>query len=254
MTRGRTSLILGLDSGGDHFSVGLIRVTWPAESDVSTPSPSLPTYEIVDEVQLLREQKQRDSMLGLVSATLARHRLSPADLSLIAVGRGPGSFTGIRLGMSLALGISLGAGIPVWPVCSLMVLAMNVPTPESLVMPLLDARKSEVYGALFRMRSGYPEVLLAPVVGTCEAVIALAGSQVRALAEADARPVALGSGALAYGVATSTWPAMHIPLGSNVAMLAGNEWRAALFDASKAPRVDPTYLRRPEAELALEVG
>jgi tRNA threonylcarbamoyl adenosine modification protein YeaZ len=255
MNRARRSFILGLDTGGEHLCVGLVRVTRLEEMDVTTPSQKgLPVYEVLDEVVYLREQKQRDSMLRLVSTTLARHNLSPGDLSLIAVGRGPGSFTGIRLGMSLALGLSLAAEVPVWPVCSLMALAMNVPTPDAFVMPLIDARKGEVYGALFRMQRGYPEVLLAPAVGTCEAVLASGGSRVRAMSGAEANPIALGSGALAYGVATSMFPSMHISRGSMVAMLAEHEWRGALFDASRAPQVDPTYLRRPEAELALEAG
>jgi len=229
----------------------LVRVPHVEDGDSSSETP---VHEILDETIVLREQKHRDSLLGLVSATLGRHGLQPSDLSLIAVGRGPGSFTGIRLGMSLALGLSLGAGVPVWPVCSLMVLAMNAPTPNALVMPLLDARKGEVYGALFRMQQGAPEVLLAPVVGTCEAVLASGSSHVQMLLGADASPIVFGSGATAYGVAPSTWPAMHIPRGSMAAIVAEREWRAARYDASRTPRVEPSYLRRPEAELALEAS
>ncbi|MCR5033918.1 MAG: tRNA (adenosine(37)-N6)-threonylcarbamoyltransferase complex dimerization subunit type 1 TsaB [Clostridia bacterium] len=70
------------------------------------------------------------------------------DLSAIAVANGPGSFTGIRIGVSTARALSQVKGIPCIPVSSLEALAMRADVaPGILVCPILDARRSQVYGA-----------------------------------------------------------------------------------------------------------
>jgi tRNA threonylcarbamoyladenosine biosynthesis protein TsaB len=247
----RTRYVLGLDTGGDHISVGLARLNFfQAERERDATGLHVVRDEVIEDLVVERDAARRDSALRLVHEVLLRHGLTASALGLIAVGRGPGGFTGIRLGLSLALGLSLGAGIPVWPVCSLAVLALNA--EEGLAMPLLDARKGEVYGALFRVRCGLPEVLLAPAVGTCESVLALGRASAQALVGEGMNPVVLGSGAVAHGVETTQVPATHVPRGAMTALLGAAQWRAAGFDATLAPPLDAVYLRRPEAEIALD--
>ena len=77
----------------------------------------------------------------------------------IAVGRGPGAFTGVRLAISAAQGIALALDIPVVPVSSLAALAMQAPDNGADVLAVIDARMGEVYAACFgavdeRRRSG----------------------------------------------------------------------------------------------------
>lgn len=70
------------------------------------------------------------------------------DLSAIAVSNGPGSFTGIRIGVSTARALSQVKGIPCVPISSLEALAMRADAENgALVCPILDARRSQVYGA-----------------------------------------------------------------------------------------------------------
>lgn len=238
------ALVLGLEVGGEHLSIGLLSV------DRVTDLPL--EGRVLDALDFHRRDPRESSVLSEIDAMLRRHRVAPGELSLVAVGRGPGSFTGVRVGLSVALGLSLGSGVPAWPVCSLASLALNVTSGHALT--LIDARKGEVYGALFAIGNGPPEVLLAPTLGTCEAVTALATSALREAAGESATFVALGSGAVVNGVASTLTPAVHVGRGSMVAWLAAQQWSGQRFDASLAPPLDAVYLRRSEAEIAFGSG
>ena len=71
------------------------------------------------------------------------------DLSAIAVSQGPGSYTGLRIGVSAAKGLCFALGIPLIAVDTLQVLASQVKVSSGLIVPMLDARRMEVYSAIF---------------------------------------------------------------------------------------------------------
>ncbi|MDR1086249.1 MAG: tRNA (adenosine(37)-N6)-threonylcarbamoyltransferase complex dimerization subunit type 1 TsaB [Deltaproteobacteria bacterium] len=84
-----------------------------------------------------------------VKEMLADNSIKPGDLDLLAVGCGPGSFTGLRVGLALAEGLSLGADVPALGLSSLAVLAALA--PEGLSLPVIDARHREIFTALYRV-------------------------------------------------------------------------------------------------------
>lgn len=85
------------------------------------------------------------------------------DLQAVAVGKGPGSYTGLRIGVSAAKGLCYALGIPLIAVDSLEILARQVNAPSGTVIPLIDARRMEAYSAAFSggklLKSTWSEIL-----------------------------------------------------------------------------------------------
>lgn len=89
-------------------------------------------------------------LMPLIVSLFQDSGVKKEEVEGIAVAVGPGSFTGIRIGMATALGLSLGLGIPVVGVMTLDALAESLSYFSGLICPLLDARKEEFYTALYR--------------------------------------------------------------------------------------------------------
>ena len=87
-----------------------------------------------------------------------------ADIDLFAASVGPGSFTGVRGGIATIQGLALAVGKPCAGFSSLALLAMNFSLSSLPVCPLLDARKSEVYAALYDCSAHHPPPLMADCV------------------------------------------------------------------------------------------
>ena len=78
--------------------------------------------------------------------------LSFRDIHAISVGKGPGSYTGLRIGVSAAKGLCFANDIPLIAVNSLEILARSCTTSQGLIVPMIDARRMEVYSAVFNHR------------------------------------------------------------------------------------------------------
>lgn len=86
----------------------------------------------------------------LVKEVLDSQGLTMADCNAVCVGKGPGSYTGLRVGVSTAKGLAFGAGVPLIAIGSLDVLVAGAdPGQASYVVPMIDARRMEVYTAVF---------------------------------------------------------------------------------------------------------
>ncbi len=94
------------------------------------------------------------TLLPLVDAALAAAGLAVSDMDAVAVSSGPGSFTGVRIGMGTAKGLALGAEKPICPVPTLLALAYNVVACGGVIVPIMDARRGEVYTATYLSEGG----------------------------------------------------------------------------------------------------
>lgn len=84
-----------------------------------------------------------------IEEVLAEAKITYKQLSAIAIGSGPGSYTGLRIGVSAAKGLCYALGIPLIALESLVILASKVTISEGIIIPMLDARRMEVYCSVF---------------------------------------------------------------------------------------------------------
>ena len=91
-------------------------------------------------------------LLPLIESVMVEARTTLGEVSGLAVAIGPGSFTGLRIGLSTVKGLAYGWGIPVVGVSTLLAQATRAGDFDGVICALLDARKNEVYAALFRTR------------------------------------------------------------------------------------------------------
>jgi tRNA threonylcarbamoyladenosine biosynthesis protein TsaB len=108
-----------------------------------------------------------ERLMPVIDRMLADAGWTPESLEALAVAVGPGSFTGLRIGLAAVKGLALALGLPVAAVPTLDAMAASLPFAALPVCPVLDARKGEVYACLYRwdagvMRREWDYVALAP--------------------------------------------------------------------------------------------
>jgi tRNA threonylcarbamoyladenosine biosynthesis protein TsaB len=196
---------------------------------------------IVDDGRVLAELRGDDSARGAdllvqIDAVCTQANITPRDIAAVAIGAGPGSFTGLRIGMATAKGIAFAAKCPLWAVSSLAALAFEelAAEPTATVLAVLDARKGEVYaGAYHRDRDRTvrvgDEVVMAP-----ERIVAFAPPGARIIG--DFVDVLDGS-------------SPRTPSGAAVAKLALEGARVDVLVGGA-----PTYIRPSEAEVKYPDG
>jgi len=166
------------------------------------------------------------------------------ELGLAGVGRGPGSFTGIRVAVTAAKVLAAVLDVPLVAPDSLMVTAVAAGGEGDAVFTALDARRGEVYHALYRIADGYPVALVEPGVAPPQVV---AASLSRWMEREGARVTGVGNGIGAY---PGAWPEGMARAESDLPEPAGLA-RLCRLAAGRGEHIDPIellplYLRRPD--------
>ena len=180
--------------------------------------------------------------------------VAPTALDAVAIGAGPGSFTGLRIGMATAKGIAFAANRPLWAVSSLAALAHDARhelatrgLPEGAIFAVLDARRGEVFAGGFRGGVALgPERVMAPHE-LAPWVAELAGSEPHVAFAGDA--IEAHRDTLAGLAAHHRWLDARTPSGLAVARLALAGARADITVGGV-----PAYIRPSEAEVKYPDG
>lgn len=199
--------------------------------------------EVLSERFEIAPRRHAELALPWADALLAEAGLARRDLDLVAVGRGPGAFTGVRLAVSLGQGIALALGIPAVAVSTLAALAMRAAAGEGArVLAAIDARMGEVYWGAFEIRGGLPQPLGDERVGPPAAVV-IDGAGWHGVGSGFAAQDAALATRLAAQLAAVD--AEALPHAADVARLAVAAH--ARGEAARPERLEPAYLRNQVA-------
>lgn len=233
MTNSTELKVLALDTSSQSGSVALCHGT-----------------TVIAESFLNVHRTHSENLFRQIDLALRDADWSLRDIDLLAAVTGPGSFTGLRIGVAMIKGLGQVLGKPVVSVSSLQATAMNLPLAGVPVCVLLDARKKEVYTQTFRWKDGVP-------VADDEAQVL---PPQRLLANIASQTVFVGSGVLVYQDLISSVlddravlapPTAHQLRSSAVAYLAVQQWLNG--NTEKPADMLPLYVRPSDAELNLTV-
>lgn len=138
--------VLAFDTATEHVAIAL-------------GSRANASVTLIDSSDLLAPRAALGRLLPTVRDLLEAHSLGMGDLEAVVVGRGPGSFTGVRIAVATAKGLAHGAGIPLYGVSTLDAVAWNLANHRGVVGIVGDAMRGEVYPALYRVAGGSVERL-----------------------------------------------------------------------------------------------
>lgn len=204
---------------------------------------------LIVEVRLNVKTAHSERLMTAIDNALKQAGMEVSDIDVFGVAIGPGSFTGLRIGLSTVKGFSYATGKPIVSVPTLEAFAWNFPYSAYPVCPMLDARKKEVYAAVFKWRDGvYVRVIdetsikPADLVKTLEYPVIYTGEGAELYREAIVE--------ISGENAIFAPPHCMVPSPSNVAHLGLK--KAVNGDFSEPVSLVPFYIRRSEAELKIE--
>lgn len=190
-----------------------------------------------------------------IERLLATSGLAITDIDLFASSIGPGSFTGVRGGVATIQGLALATGKPCVGFSSLAMLAMNFALRTTPVCPLLDARKSELYAALYDCSAAIPfpriNDCVLPPAAFLDQLAAMTGEPVIFVGEGAVRYHDIIAERMGDQAVFAPFP-LHIPHAANGAMLARHASRHG--ELLEPGQLLPLYLRASDAEMNLAVG
>lgn len=211
--------------------------------------------EILSEILFDASDTHSATLLPGVDACLASAKTAFSDVELFAVVCGPGSFTGLRIALATVKAFASLRRAPVAPVESCAVLAAAFPFASRPVLTLIDARRGEVYGALYETADGLPRGIVPLFSARPEAI-----GDILARHSASEPLILCGTGALRHRAVLESL----IPAGSR---FAGERWAVpsaslcALLALERVPlsydelcALEPLYIRPPDARLPDTAG
>ncbi len=218
--------------------------------DTSTTSCSVALFKgdrLLAEAVYTEGKTHARHLLSIIHTILKGCRWDPADIGGFAVTRGPGTFTGLRIGISTIKGLAAATQAPVVGISSLAALALPFAVLDCPVVAMIDARRGEVYHARYRGGIDAPNPETPVDVGAPEA----------AAAQLPENAILVGSGAVLYReVFAARRPRIrfahatqHVIRAASVGMLAMPRFKAQ--DVDCIDDLVPEYVRKSDAQVQM---
>lgn len=206
---------------------------------------------LLAEITLQTKKTHSELLMPHIAKIMDMAGVSKAEITAVAVSIGPGSFTGLRIGLATAKSLAYAMNVPLVGVPTLAALAYGCFVPGAILSPILDAQKGNVYQALFEWQNGeLKELMPATVIGIDEAL--------SSVAQYNAPVILMGESAAAHREKIKQMdnhlalaaPHMIIPRASSVAGLGHIMIKQGIQHDVMA--LEPLYIRRSEAEVLWE--
>ncbi|MDT8900026.1 tRNA (adenosine(37)-N6)-threonylcarbamoyltransferase complex dimerization subunit type 1 TsaB [Anaeroselena agilis] len=200
---------------------------------------------LLAEITLQTRKTHSERLMPHIEQLLALADTDKTAIGAIAVSIGPGSFTGLRIGLATAKALAYALGTPIVGVPTLAALAFGCPVPGAILAPTMDAQKGNIYIALYRWQDGVLDEVKPPAVMPHAAAAAL-------LAARPEPALVLGEAAELYpdtfrqAAVALAEPHVAMPRAGSVAMLGAGLLAAG--ERHDVMAVEPLYIRRSEAE------
>ena len=191
---------------------------------------------------------QSELLLPMAEDMLKSLRLAYDDIDLLATAVGPGSFTGVRIGVALIKGLAFGKNIPCASVSTVEALAENLAGLSGIVVPCLDARRGQVYTALFRSSEEgivrLTEDMAIPLTELADMLRGYEGESIYLSGDGD---LGARKALIELGMKTECTPTLLVnENAASVAIVAERIYSRG--EAISDKEIAPTYLRVPQAE------
>ncbi len=206
--------------------------------------------EIIAEYTLNIKETHTSRLMPMIDHIFKNAHLTVREMDAVAVSLGPGSFTGLRIGLATAKGLCLALRKPLVGISTLNAFARNICWTSHLICPLLDARKGEVYAALYRYQAPIASQGLQKLTGD----LVLPPDEL--LSKIDAPTIFLGDALQGCrdliekrlkDKASFVPPYLNLPRAANVAILGLRKLEAG--EKTDLQKIEPIYVRRPEARV-----
>lgn len=207
---------------------------------------------LIAEYYIESEKNHSEKLIPVIKAMLEECGLQPTCIDAVAVAKGPGSFTGLRIGVVTAKGFAFASNIPIIGINTLDGLAYNAAIFGGLICPILNALRGNVYTALFRSKNGGIERLSEYKVLHIDDVL-------KRVDEYSEPVVFLGDGVPLFrseikrvlgNNAKIAPPMLFMPRASSIAALGIEGLKRG--EGESAFSLMPFYLRKSQAEIQLE--
>lgn len=191
---------------------------------------------------------QSELLLPMAEDMLKSLRLAYDDIDLLATAVGPGSFTGVRIGVALIKGLAFGKNIPCASVSTVEALAENLAGLSGIVVPCMDARRGQVYTALFRSsEEGIVRLTEDMAIPLTELADMLRGYEGESIYLSGDGYLGARKALMELGIKTECTPTLLVnENAASVAIVAERIYSRG--EAISDKEIAPTYLRVPQAE------
>lgn len=204
--------------------------------------------KLICEITLNNKLTHSQTLMPIIKDVFEKSELEPNDIDIFAVADGPGSFTGLRIGVTTVKGLAHAAEKPVIGVNTLEAMCYNLPFCPHIIVPVMDARRGEVYNGFYRFSDGILKEICTPRAVELSKCL----DEIKALGE---KAVFLGDAVPVYreeiqGILKDI--AIFAPQGANMQRASAVAEAAKSKKTQKYFELVPKYIRKSQAEREYE--